>query len=63
MALDQRAQIAPERNDLMVLRGYAYLNLRRYGDAERVFQAVAGTGNRDGLRGLAAVREQTGRQR
>lgn len=55
LALDQRAQIAPERIDLMVLRGYAYLNLNRLADARRVFQAVAGTGNRDGLRGLAEV--------
>lgn len=55
LALDQRAQIAPERIDLMVVRGYAYLNLNRLADARRVFQAVAGTGNRDGLRGLAEV--------
>jgi tetratricopeptide (TPR) repeat protein len=55
LALDQRAQIAPERIDLMVLRGYAYLRLNRTGDARRVFRAVAGTGDREGLRGLAAV--------
>lgn len=55
LALDQRAQIAPERIDLMVLRGYAYLNLRRLEDARRVFQAVAGTGDREGIRGMAAV--------
>ncbi len=56
IALDQRARIAPERLDLMVLRGYAYLNLRRASDARRVFEAVAATGHRDGMRGLAAVR-------
>lgn len=55
--LDQRSRIAAERNDLMVLRGYAYLRLRRLADARRVFEAVAGTGNREGLRGLAAVNE------
>lgn len=55
LALDQYALIAPERIDLMVLRGYAYLNLNRMADARRVFQAVAGTGNRDGLRGLAEI--------
>lgn len=58
LALDQRAQIAPERIDLMVLRGYAYLNLNRMADARRIFQAVAGTGNRDGLRGLAEVKNR-----
>lgn len=63
MALDQRAQIAAERNDLMVLRGYAYLNLYRTEDARRVFQSVAGTGSREGLRGLAAVDDQMNSQR
>jgi tetratricopeptide (TPR) repeat protein len=52
IALDERARIAPEQNDLLVLRGYAYLNLVRYDDAERVFRAAASTGNRDAMRGL-----------
>ncbi|MER8826429.1 tetratricopeptide repeat protein [Mesorhizobium sp. M0938] len=56
MALDERSRIAPERTGLMVLRGYAYLKLRRFGDAEQVFRAVAGTGNRDALKGLNDVR-------
>lgn len=56
MTLDQRARIAAERTDLMVLRGYAYLKLRRLPDARKVFEAVAATGNRDGIRGLAEVR-------
>lgn len=55
IALDKRAQIAPERNDLMVLRGYAYLKLNRLADAERIFRAVAATGNRDAKRGLAEL--------
>jgi len=50
--LDQRAQLQQERIDLMVLRGYCYLNLKMYDDAERIFTAVAATGNRDGSRGL-----------
>jgi cellulose synthase operon protein C len=56
LALDQRARIAPERNDLMVLRGYAYMNLNRLADAQRVFEAVAATGSKDGLRGMATVK-------
>jgi tetratricopeptide (TPR) repeat protein len=52
LALDERDRIAPEQTDLMVLRGYAYLNLSRFGDAERVFRAAASTGNRDAMRGL-----------
>lgn len=55
LALDQRARIAPERTDLMVLRGYAYMKLNRFADAMRVFEAVAATGSKEGLRGIAAV--------
>lgn len=60
IALDKRAEIAPERIDLMVLRGYAYLNLNRRQDARRVFEAAAGTGSREALRGLGAL-EDSGR--
>lgn len=56
MALDERSRIAPERTGLMVLRGYAYLKLRRFGDAEQVFRAAAGTGNHDALKGLNDVK-------
>lgn len=59
IALDQRALIAAERIDLMVLRGYAYLKLNRVEEARRIFEAAAGTGSRDGLRGLAEVRNLT----
>ncbi|WP_442580556.1 cellulose synthase [Mesorhizobium sp. ASY16-5R] len=55
LALDQRARIAPERIDLMAVRGYAYLGLKRKQDARRVFRAIAATGDREGLRGLQAV--------
>lgn len=55
LALDERARIAAERLDLMTLRGYAYLRLRRLNDAQKVFEAVAATGNSEGRRGLAAV--------
>jgi tetratricopeptide (TPR) repeat protein len=57
--LDQRAQLQQERTDLMVLRGYCYLNLKMYDDAERIFNAVAATGNRDGNRGLIDLRLAT----
>lgn len=52
LALDERSRIAPERTGLMVLRGYAYLKLRRFDDAEQVFRAAAATGDHDALRGL-----------
>lgn len=54
--LDQRAQLQQERLDLMVLRGYCYLNLKMYDDAERIFTAVAATGSKDGNRGLTDLR-------
>lgn len=57
--LDQRAQLQQERIDLMVLRGYSYLNLKMYGDATRIFEAAAATGSRDAARGLADVRNVT----
>ena len=57
--LDQRAQLKQETIDLMVLRGYCYLNLKMYGDATRVFEAAAATGSKDANRGLANVREAT----
>ncbi|MGO7835819.1 cellulose synthase [Rhizobium johnstonii] len=57
--LDQRAQLQQERIDLMVLRGYCYLNLKMYGDATRIFEAAAATGSRDAARGLADVKNVT----
>ncbi|OBQ70108.1 tetratricopeptide repeat protein [Mesorhizobium erdmanii] len=56
MALDERSHIAPERTGLMVLRGYAYLKLRRFDDAEQIFRAAAGTGSHDALKGLNDVK-------
>jgi cellulose synthase operon protein C len=55
LALDERNRYAPEQNDLLVLRGYAYLKSRRYADAKRIFEAAAGTGLPDAVRGLAEV--------
>ncbi|WP_320197696.1 tetratricopeptide repeat protein [Agrobacterium sp. rho-13.3] len=55
--LDQRARFATERSDLMVIRGYAYLNLKRYSEAVQVFEGPASTGHRDAVKGLAAARD------
>jgi len=57
--LDQRAQLRQEPIDLMVLRGYAYLNMNMYGDAERIFNAAAATGSKDANRGLADLKAAT----
>jgi len=57
--LDQRAQLRQEPIDLLVLRGYAYLNMKMYGDAERIFTAAAATGSKDANRGLADLKAST----
>jgi tetratricopeptide (TPR) repeat protein len=54
--LDQRSRFATERTDLMVIRGYSYLNMKRYADAIQIFESVAATGNRDAVLGLANAR-------
>jgi tetratricopeptide (TPR) repeat protein len=55
--LDQLGQLQPERIDLMILRGYAYLNLRRFSDAIRIFEAAAATGNHEAITALSNARE------
>lgn len=55
--LEQRAQIAPPRKDLMALQAASYLKLRRYDDARVLYQALAASGDREGIRGMAAIRE------
>lgn len=54
-ALDGRARYAPERTDLLVLRGWSYYHLRRYREAQRIFSAVAATGYGDAVSGLDAA--------
>ena len=39
----------------MILRAYAYMKLNRYADALRIFEAVAATGDKEGLRGIATI--------
>jgi tetratricopeptide (TPR) repeat protein len=56
--LDQLNQIQPEQVGLMVLRGYAYLNLKRYSDAIRIFEAAAATGDHDAITGLTNARNE-----
>jgi cellulose synthase operon protein C len=55
LALEERARLAPEQMDLMMLRGWSYFKLGRLADAKRIFEAVARTGVPDGDKGLAAV--------
>lgn len=59
LVLDQLKQFGPERTNLMVMKGYAYLKLKRYGDAKQIFEALAATGDKEGLKGVAIVNEAT----
>lgn len=55
--LDQLKQIQPEQIGLMVLRGYAYLSLKQYPDAVRIFEAAAATGDHTAITALSNTRE------
>jgi len=57
LTLDERMQYAPEPFDLMELRGYAYLQMRRFDDALQVFEALAAAGQRSGQKGVATTLE------
>lgn len=58
--LQQRSQLAPPRKDLMSLQAASYLKLRRYDDARVLYEALAATGDREGIRGMAAIRDIQG---
>ncbi|BCP54166.1 hypothetical protein K32_27830 [Kaistia sp. 32K] len=58
LMLDERSRIAPEQNDLMMMRGWSYFHLRRFNDAKTIFVAVAGTGSREAQRALATLAEE-----
>lgn len=62
VALDERARLAPEQNDLMVLRGWSYFKLGRLAEAKRIFEAAAQTGFPEAQSGLAAVYEMQTRR-
>lgn len=58
IALDQRARFATERQDLMVIRGYAYQKLGRRPDAIKIFRSLVSVGNKDAMRALADLTRQ-----
>lgn len=55
IALDERSRIAPEQQDLMVLRAWSYYKIRDIRSAERIFRALAAQGNPEGNTGMAAI--------
>ncbi|MCB4771910.1 hypothetical protein LGR54_25200 [Ancylobacter sp. Lp-2] len=55
ISLDERARISPEQQDLMMLRGWSYFNIRDYQSAERIFRALAAQGNTDAMNGVTEI--------
>ncbi len=55
LSLERRARLAPEQNDLMLLRGYAYARLGDVQEARRVFAALAALGIPEGRIGLGSL--------
>ncbi len=53
--LDERSQIAPEQNDLLLIRAWSYYHLGRLQESKRLFVAVAGTGSREAAKALATL--------
>ncbi|MBZ9939203.1 cellulose synthase, partial [Mesorhizobium sp. BR1-1-16] len=53
--LDERSQIAPEQNDLLIIRAWSYYHLGKPREAKRLFVAAAGTGSRDAAKALAVI--------
>lgn len=63
LALDERSRLAPEQQDLMMLRGWSYFHLRDLQSADRIFKALAATGNPNAQAGVAAILAVTRKMR
>lgn len=63
IALDERSRLVPEQQDLMMLRGWSYYHLRDLQSADRIFKALAATGNPDAQAGISAILALTRKMR
>ena len=59
IALDERARLGPEQQDLMMLRAWSYYHLRDLQSANRIFKALAQQGNKEAMNGMSAVNALT----
>lgn len=55
LALDERSRIAPEQQDLMILRAWSYFHLRDFPSAGRIFRALQAAGNPEAGTGINAI--------
>lgn len=60
-SLDARRKLASEQTSLMVMRAWAYFNLSRLDEAERIFRVVERSGaSTDAAKGLTAIADRRG---
>ncbi|MGA0560839.1 hypothetical protein ACO2RV_00220 [Ancylobacter sp. VNQ12] len=55
IALDELARIAPEQQDLMLMRAWCYYKIRDFQSANRIFKALAAQGNTEAMNGTQAI--------
>ncbi|GLK74121.1 hypothetical protein [Ancylobacter dichloromethanicus] len=59
LALDERSRIAPEQQDLMMIRAWSYFNLRDFPSARRLFEALQAAGYTEAGAGIDAIMATT----
>ncbi|WGD28801.1 hypothetical protein AncyloWKF20_13465 [Ancylobacter sp. WKF20] len=63
IALDERARLGPEQQDLMMLRAWSYYHIRDFQSANRLFKALSLQGNKEAMSGVLAVDAATRKTR
>ncbi|MBS9477790.1 hypothetical protein [Ancylobacter radicis] len=63
IALDERARLGPEQQDLMMLRAWSYYHIHDYQSANRIFKALSQQGNKEAMNGMSAVDSVTRKTR
>ncbi|MCS0504968.1 hypothetical protein [Ancylobacter mangrovi] len=59
ISLDEHARLAPEQQDMMLLRAWCYYQLHDYQSAKRIFSALAAQGNVKANEGINAIAAST----
>ena len=59
LALDERSRLVPEQQDLMMIRGWSYFQMRDFVSAKRIFAALRAAGYAEAGAGIDAVMAAT----
>ncbi|WP_371345127.1 hypothetical protein [Ancylobacter sp. IITR112] len=59
LALDERSRLVPEQQDLMMIRGWSYFQLRDFISARRIFTALRAAGYPEAGAGIDAIMAAT----